>query len=103
MDCYLQMCERLRSSNEAVQNNILSKLCIRSVDTRSVWQKPLHRADGPVGRPFLDYAASSWSEHVKTDGSNYSTAATLINAFVDATNPSWESWRNWFESKDPSS
>src|SRR5436190_167957 len=95
--------ERLRIANEAAQSNILSKLCLRYLNTRSVWQQPLRLADGPVGRPFLDYSASSWNEHVKTDGSNYRTVATLINAFFDVTNPSWESWRNWVESKDSSS
>jgi len=85
---------RLRSANEAAQNNIIAKLCLCYVNTRSVWKNPLQLADEPVGRPFLDYAVSSWNKHAKADASNYQYVAALIQVLFDLGNPNWESWRD---------
>jgi ankyrin repeat protein len=96
-DGLLILNEQLRLSNEANQSNILAILCLRYLNYKSVWQLPLQLDSGPIARPFLDYAASSWSEHAKTNGLNHTRVIRFINALFNSTNANWESWRKWFD------
>jgi ankyrin repeat protein len=89
--------EQLRLSNDAAQNNILAKLCLRYLSYQRIWPQPVQTDDRPATRPFLDYAAGSWNEHLKTTGSNYPNVAALIRILFDPANPTWELWRRWFD------
>ena len=89
--------EQLRHSNEAVQNNILAKMCLRYLNIPIVWQRPLQLTSGPVPRAFLQYAVNSWPDHAKMDGFKFEEVTMLINDFFEPGNPRWQSWIKWID------
>ncbi|KAJ3551386.1 hypothetical protein NPX13_g11375 [Xylaria arbuscula] len=91
--------EQLRSSNEAIQSNILAKTCIRYLNCQDVWKdiEQLERV-GSVIQAFRGYAANSWHKHVKQGIINSKEATELINLFFTPANENWESWRKDSES-----
>ncbi|KAJ3569138.1 hypothetical protein NPX13_g6185 [Xylaria arbuscula] len=86
--------EQLRSSNEAIQSNILAKTCIRYLNCQDVWRgiEQLERVDSVV-QAFRGYAANSWHKHVKQEIINSKEVTRLINLFFSPANENWESWR----------
>ena len=70
--------ERLRGSNEAFQNNIIAKLCLRYLNFRRAWQDPDKTASWHGIRPFRDYAAGSWYQHISPEVKNRSQVDHLI-------------------------
>jgi ankyrin repeat protein len=95
--------ERLRSSSESFQSNILAKLCLRYLNFQNVWQASLQLESGPVIRPFRDYAAGSWYRHTRECGSNYAEVVKLTNALFTSNYGKWESWKRWFDANDDKS
>ncbi|RYP08295.1 hypothetical protein DL765_008837 [Monosporascus sp. GIB2] len=91
--------ESLRVSNEAVENTRLAKLCLRYINFRRVWQTALWKHDH-FGASFRDYAAALWYHHATSGVSNDSDMIKLANELFDTTNPSWEAWRQWFDSNN---
>ncbi|KAI0199187.1 prion-inhibition and propagation-domain-containing protein [Astrocystis sublimbata] len=72
--------EQLRSSNEAIQSNILAKTCIHYLNCRDVWRDIGQQERVNSGtQTFRGYAADSWHKHVKQGTIN--------------SKDNWEFWR----------
>lgn len=91
--------ERLRSLNEAVENNILAKTCLRYLDSRRVWEETqVQEMNNPMAQAFRDeYASDLWYKHVKSSAANSGEITKLINAFFRPENERWEQWRRHFD------
>jgi ankyrin repeat protein len=95
--------ERLRTSSETSQSNMLAKLCLRYLNFRAVWREPVQPESDLDRRPFRDYAAGSWYQHATDKGSNYEEVVELANFFFGSASRSWESWKRWFDGNDDKS
>jgi hypothetical protein len=94
---------RLLRSNEVIQSNEHAKLCLRYLNFGKVWQQPTLCKDSLASRPFRDYAARFWHQHIIAYGENYASVADLINILFNPANANWASWRIWFDSVEPRS
>ncbi|KAJ8132125.1 hypothetical protein O1611_g1496 [Lasiodiplodia mahajangana] len=59
--------QRLVSSNESIQNNVLAKACVRYLNSDQTWDETWLGGcydDTVLIRPFREYAANLWSFHV---------------------------------------
>ncbi|KAK5989337.1 Erythrocyte ankyrin [Cladobotryum mycophilum] len=99
----LQANESLRFSNEEAENTMLARLCLRYVHYEEVWQEDYRQGLGHVQGAFLDYAADSWSRHLRLGDLDDEDANELIDALFDVGNPTWEAWRSWFDSNEKAS
>jgi len=95
--------ERLRTSSETSQSNMLAKLCLRYLNFRAVWREPVQPKSDLDRRPFRDYAAGSWYQHTTDKGSNYEEVVELANLLFGSNGRSWESWKRWFDANDDKS
>ena len=95
--------ERLRTSSETSQSNMLAKLCLRYLNFRAVWREPVQPESDLDRRPFRDYAAGSWYQHATDKGSNYEEVVELTNFLFGSNSRSWESWKRWFDANDDKS
>ncbi|KAH7124619.1 prion-inhibition and propagation-domain-containing protein [Dactylonectria macrodidyma] len=91
---------RLRASNEAIESTLLAKLCLHYINFPQVWQGTLRELVDTLGKSFRDYAAGSWYRHANLGVSNDADMIRLINVLLDRTNPTWNPWREWFDSND---
>ncbi|KAI0509464.1 prion-inhibition and propagation-domain-containing protein [Xylaria bambusicola] len=90
--------EQLRSSNEAIQSNILAKICIRYLDCKDVWEEiQQQEGNNSIIQAFREYAANLWHKHVKHGIVNSEDVVQLINTFFHPENENWESWRKYSE------
>ncbi|KAH7113124.1 ankyrin repeat-containing domain protein, partial [Dactylonectria estremocensis] len=92
--------ERLRASNEAIESTLLAKLCLHYISFPQVWQGTLQEPLGTLGKSFRDYAAGSWYRHANLGVSNDADIIRLTNVLLDRSNPTWNLWREWFDSND---
>ena len=88
--------ERLRSSNEAAQNNIIAMICLRYVSFQTVWRRPCDELR-QAGTHFLDYVAGSWYQHANVSRPSDGEVVRLTNAFFNERNEQWRSWARWFD------
>jgi ankyrin repeat protein len=95
--------ERLRTSAETFQSNILAKLCLRYLNFQSVWQESPQFQSDLERRPFRDYAAGSWYYHTREGGPNYEEVIELTNTLFNPKTGKWESWKKWFDANDDKS
>lgn len=90
----LIMNERLRPLNEAVQNNIIAKTCLRYLNSQRIWEEyRSQETTNPMSQAFRDYASSSWHQHVKSSVDNSEEVIQYINIFFRPGNAKWELWR----------
>lgn len=90
----LIMNERLRPLNEAVQNNIIAKTCLRYLNSQRIWEEyRSQETTNPMSQAFRDYASSSWHQHVQSSVDNSEEVIQYINIFFRPGNPKWELWR----------
>ncbi|KAI1741267.1 prion-inhibition and propagation-domain-containing protein [Xylaria scruposa] len=89
--------EQFRSSNEAFQNNILAKQCLRYLNCDQTWKGSSVVNGNIMIHAFREYAAGLWQQHVKRNVSNSEEVLRLINSFFRPPNPNWESWRKKYE------
>lgn len=86
--------ERLRSSNEAIQNNILAKSCLRYLNFPQVWDKTVSQnGDNHMTQAFQTYASNLWNLHVDQSVVGSEEVTKLVNEFFHPGNVGWESWR----------
>lgn len=62
--------ERLRSSDEAIHDSVLARMCLRYVNMRSVWEETLHQGIHQALKSFRDYAVASWHQHATVGDPN---------------------------------
>ncbi|KAI8951440.1 prion-inhibition and propagation-domain-containing protein [Xylaria longipes] len=91
--------EQLRSSNNAIQNNIIAKACLRYLNCGRIWgeTQPKENASPAIGA-FRAYAAGSWQQHVEVNVDNTRDVMQLVNAFFRPANQNWQSWRKDIDS-----
>ncbi|RYP68260.1 hypothetical protein DL771_006762 [Monosporascus sp. 5C6A] len=92
--------EILRASNEAIESTALAKLCLRYINFRRVWQGTPEDRSSPFGMWFRDYAAGSWYHHAIAGVADDAATNSLVNALFDMSNPTWDSWRRYFDEND---
>ncbi|RYP66294.1 hypothetical protein DL771_007876 [Monosporascus sp. 5C6A] len=89
--------ERLRSSNEAAQSNILAITCLRYLSFDQVREEARPRDATGMGEGFREYATTSWYQHVKRDADNSQQMIECVNSFFHLQNKNWEPWRKHAE------
>jgi len=92
---------RLLHSNKVIQSNELAKICLRYLNFGRVWQQPGLSKDNLSSRPFRNYAARFWHQHIITDSEGYAGVVELINILFNPKNSNWASWKMWFDSLKP--
>lgn len=101
----LIMNERLRKMNEAVENNTLTKTCLRYLNSQQVWeaQAQEQEIDNRMTKAFRTYASNTWYRHARSNEICFEEVTTLVNAFFRPGNEKWELWRQDTDaaSKDP--
>ncbi|KAI0450083.1 prion-inhibition and propagation-domain-containing protein [Xylaria acuta] len=86
--------EKLRSSNEVIQNNLLAKYCLRYLTCDQTWKRaPSKMNNSSIIHAFRGYSVGLWYQHVGRGVSNSEEVFRLINAFFRPPNPKWELWR----------
>ncbi|KAI0860567.1 hypothetical protein F4860DRAFT_478862 [Xylaria cubensis] len=86
--------ERLRSTNEAIQNNVLAKYCLHYLNCDDTWKgTPSDTNSTMMAHAFRKYSTEMWWRHVERGVSNSEEVLRLINSFFRPPNPNWESWR----------
>ncbi|TRX93685.1 hypothetical protein FHL15_005361 [Xylaria flabelliformis] len=86
--------EQLRSMNEAIQNNVLAKYCLRYLNCDDTWKgTPSDTSSSMMTHAFRKYSTGLWWRHVECGVSNSEEVLQLINSFFRPPNPNWESWR----------
>ncbi|RYP81670.1 hypothetical protein DL769_001902 [Monosporascus sp. CRB-8-3] len=89
--------KQLRDFNEAIQNNVLARLCLRYLNYQAVWQGFGQKHNPPEEHPFRDYAASAWYHHIYARTSAHLDVDRLVNKFFQPGNKKWEAWKKWFD------
>ena len=92
---------RLLRSNEAIQSNELAKICLRYLNFGKVWQQSGLPKDNLSSRPFRNYAARFWHQHIIMDCKSYAGVVDLTNILFNPANSNWASWQMWFDSLEP--
>lgn len=107
---FLGLNERLRVSNEHMQNAMLGKLCLRYIRSRLVWGEGDKSTDSSFKALFRRYASESWHTHLKAipevllDGkSSIFNSWTeycediwaLVKDFMDEQHSCWSPWKAW--------
>jgi predicted ATPase len=82
---------------ESYESNVLATLCLRYLNSASVWGGPLQFDTGASPRAFRVYANSSWHKHIFLDSQNYSIVVDHINRLFTTKNPNWVGWRTWYD------
>jgi ankyrin repeat protein len=95
---FLVVNERLVSSNQDLQNNVLARLCLRYLNIRDVWKDDNDIDAKRLPREFRSYAADSWYQHIRPN--NEAVVETIKN-FLQPDNKNWDHWRRWFDKKEP--
>ncbi|KAI8944701.1 ankyrin repeat-containing domain protein [Xylaria longipes] len=91
--------EQLRSSNEAIQRNLLAKYCLRYLNYDQTWNRAPSEVNGStIIHAFREYSAKLWWLQVERGVSNSKELFRLINAFFWPPNSRWESWRRTYNS-----
>lgn len=96
----LQANEKLRSSNERIENITLAQLCLRYIHYEQVWQFEREQDSGQVQGSFRDYAAGYWHRHAHNGSLEDEVINDFIDSLFDADGIIWTSWKQWFDSKE---
>jgi ankyrin repeat protein len=79
-------------SDPAAHNNHLAMLCLQYLQYKKTWTDH----DGATGiRPFVDYAARQWHQHLRRDHGGYSKALALVHQFFGQKSQKWTTWRDY--------
>ncbi|KAF6788786.1 ankyrin repeat domain-containing protein 52 [Colletotrichum sojae] len=89
--------ESLRRSNEATENVILAKLCLRYISFQQVWDDLHAEGKRRIGTSFRDYAAGSWYQHATVKEAKDTALMEAMNALFDRSSQTWDAWRRWYD------
>ncbi|KAF6805834.1 ankyrin repeat domain-containing protein 52 [Colletotrichum plurivorum] len=95
--------ESLRRSNEATENVILAKLCLRYISFQQVWNDLHAEGKRRIGTSFRDYAAGSWYQHATVKEAKDTALVETINALFERSSQTWDAWRRWYDNNDEES
>ncbi|KAJ5758931.1 hypothetical protein N7520_006087 [Penicillium odoratum] len=97
----LQLNSNLKASKEALESTLLASMCLCYVDCEEVWaESPDNDEDKKVLTAFRDYAAGAWQKHAFLGDLKDEKFINLVKQLFDTENPSWSSWKTWFDLND---
>ncbi|PNP48832.1 hypothetical protein THARTR1_10277 [Trichoderma harzianum] len=96
----LQANEKLRSSNERIENTTLAQLCLWYIHYEQIWQFEHEQDLDQVQGSFRDYAAGYWHRHALNGSPEDELVDYLITSLFDMDGTIWEAWKEWFDSRE---
>lgn len=96
----LQANEKLRSSNERIENITLAQLCLWYIHYEQIWQIEHEQDSDQVQGSFRDYAAGYWHRHALNGSPEDELVDYLITSLFDMEGTIWEAWKQWFDSRE---
>ncbi|KAL5084612.1 hypothetical protein Trisim1_011613 [Trichoderma cf. simile WF8] len=96
----LQANEKLRSSNERVENTTLAQLCLWYIHYEQIWQFENEQDSDQVQGSFKDYAAGYWHRHALNGSPEDELVDYLITSLFDMDGTIWEAWKEWFDYRE---
>ncbi|KAL7929902.1 ankyrin repeat-containing domain protein [Trichoderma chlorosporum] len=93
----LQANEKLRSSNERIENITLAQLCLRYIHYEEVWHFERSQELEQVQGSFRDYAAGYWHHHAHNGIMEDELVNDLVASLFDGNGTIWKPWKRWFD------
>ena len=89
---WVQQNEVLQNSYEKLQHSVLAKACIQYIRLPQIWLVDSNTTDISLGASFRQYAATTWSHHVKSGLPEQADIRDLCIKFLTQENDTWMAW-----------
>lgn len=94
----LRVNEKLRSSNERIENITLAQLCLRYIHYEQIWEIDCNQDSDQIQGSFKEYASRNWYNHAHRGSLEDSLIQELMSSLFDIDGGAWKSWKQWFDS-----